>query len=447
MLNKEFIKASMVRKFNSNPTYAKMYEWGKLVTITGVAQIIVQLAGLICGIMIIRFLSPKEYGLYTLVNTMLGTMAIIADGGIVTGVMAEGGKVWEDRKKLGVVISTGLDLRKIFGIVSLAVAIPPLLYLLLNHGATWLMSVLIILSLIPAFFASMSDTMLEVAPKLKQDIKALQKNQLQASIGRLALTGITIFIFPWAFIAILAGGLPRIWANIFLKKISVDYADLSQKPEVKVKKQILSFVKRIMPGAIYYSISGQITIWLISIFGTTSSIAQIGALGRLTMVLSIVSTLFTSLIVPRFAKLPEIRQLLFKRYIAIILILFSVISIIVGICWLFPDQILWILGKSYSGLSKEFLFVVVAACLNLIAGISFSLNSNRGWIFNPIIGIGIGLTEIFLGIMLFNISTLQGVLYFNLFQASVGLLLHPSFGMFKILKLSKYGREQAKISS
>jgi O-antigen/teichoic acid export membrane protein len=345
------------------------------------------------------------------------------------------------------VISTGLDLRKIFGISSLLIAIPPLLYLLINHGATWLMSALIILSLIPAFFASVSDTLLEVAPKLKQDIKSLQKNQMQASIGRLALTGITIFIFPWAFIAILAGGLPRIWANFRLRKISVSYADLNQKPDLNVKKQILSFVKKIMPGAIYYSISGQITIWLISIFGTTNSIAQIGALGRLTVVLTIVSTIFTSLIVPRFTKLPGNRDLLFKRYIMIHLLMFIISLSIVAICWSFPNQILWILGKSYSGLSTEFLFIVVAACINLIVGISFSLNSNRGWIFNPIIGIAIGLSEIILGIMIFNISTLQGVLYFNLFQAIVGLLIHPSFGMVKILKLSKYGHEQTELNT
>lgn len=441
------MKNTIVNNFSSNPTYSKLFEWGKLITMTGAAQIIVQLAGLISGIIIIRFLPINEYGLYTLVNTMLGTMVIIADGGISTGVMAEGGKVWEDRKKLGVVISTGLDLRKIFGITSLFIAIPPLLYLLLNHGSSWVMAIFIILALIPAFFAGLSDILLEVAPKLKQDIKALQKNQMQASIVRLALTGITIFIFPLAFIAILAGGLPRIWANLHLKKISATYADLTQKPALIVRKQILSFVKKILPGAIYYSISGQITIWLISIFGTTNSIAQIGALGRLTVVLSVVSTIFTSLIVPRFVKLPTIRELLFKRYIMIHILMFIISILIVFICWSFPTQILWVLGNNYSGLSKEFLFVVTASCINFIVGISFSMNSNRGWILNPIIGITIGLTEIFLGIMLFNISTLQGILYFNLFQALVGLLIHPPLGIYRILKVSKNGNLQAEIVS
>src|SRR4051812_39271310 len=92
--------------------YPQMVEWGKLISITGSAQVLIQAIGFVSGIMIIRLLSTSEYALYTLANTMLGTMTLLTDGGINTGVMAQGGRVWQDKVKLGIVMNTGMDLRR-----------------------------------------------------------------------------------------------------------------------------------------------------------------------------------------------------------------------------------------------------------------------------------------------------------------------------------------------
>ena len=140
-------------------------------------KLLCRLLALLRGILIIRLLPVQEYAFYTLANTMLGTMTVLADGGITTGVMAQGGKVWQNKEKLGIVLVTGLELMKNFGIGSLIISLPVLFYLLLHNGASWLMSSLIVLSMIPAFYASMSDSLLEIVPKLHQTILPLQRNQ------------------------------------------------------------------------------------------------------------------------------------------------------------------------------------------------------------------------------------------------------------------------------
>lgn len=428
---KEFVKT-----FYANPRYSRFFEWGKLISVTGGGQIIVQLTALISGILIIRLLPTHEYALYTLVNTMLGTMTILSDGGIASSVMAQGGKVWQDRQKLGVVVATGLDLRKKFAVGSLLIAIPALLYLLIHHGASWLMSALIILSLIPAFFAALSDTLLEVTPKLRQDIVPLQKNQVAANLGRLILTAGSVFLFPWAYVAVLASGLARIWANFQLKKITLNYADLAQSPNREVRKEILAFVKRIMPGAIYYCVSAQISTWLISIFGSTNAVASIGALGRLAILLTFFSVVFTTLISPRFSRLDQQPRLLRLRYIQIHIGLLLLSTIIVGIVFVFPSQVLWILGNEYGNLKTELVLSILASCINLIAGLSFSLYTGRGWSFNPFISIPISIIGIITGILIFDIATLRGVLMFNLFIASIQAVMNAGFGYFKIINIS-----------
>jgi hypothetical protein len=192
---------------NLIPNHEKAIHWIKLISITGGSQTIIQVLGLLSGIIVIRLLSINEYALYTIANTMLGTMSILADGGISTGVLSQGGKVWHDRQKLGAVIVTGLYLRKKFAIGSLILAVPILIYLLKHNGASWLNCILISLTLIPAFFAALSDSLYEVAPKLLQDIVALQKNQLVANISRFLLLAGSLFLLPWTFIALLGNGI------------------------------------------------------------------------------------------------------------------------------------------------------------------------------------------------------------------------------------------------
>jgi hypothetical protein len=46
-------------------SYPKAFEWFKLIAVTGSSQIIIQVIGLVSGILIIRVLPINEYALYT----------------------------------------------------------------------------------------------------------------------------------------------------------------------------------------------------------------------------------------------------------------------------------------------------------------------------------------------------------------------------------------------
>jgi O-antigen/teichoic acid export membrane protein len=422
---------SIIQRAYTNPNFVKAFDWGKLITITGGAQVIVQAVSLIGGILVIRLLPTQEYAFYTLANTMLGTMTVLADGGISAGVMAQGGKVWQDKKKLGVVIVTGLNLRKKFAAGSFIVSTPILAYLLLHHGASWFTSTLIILSIVPAFWATLSDTILTVAPKLKQDIKPLQLNQAKVGLGRLALLGLTIFVFPWTFIAVLSGGIPRVWGNFRLRKISADYVDLKQVPDSKVNKKLLASVKSILPGSIYYCISGQITIWLISIFGTTTGLAQLGALGRLTMVLTIINSLFWTLVVPRFARLEMNPKLLMSRFLQIQLVLCIISIFIVSFVALYTDQVLWVLGKGYSNLKIEVILMTISSCVGLMSGITYSLSVTRGWILSPVANIAINLLTQLALVLILDLSNIKGVILFSIINSIVTFIMLSLYFLYR----------------
>lgn len=412
-------------------TYSKTFDWVKLISITGGAQIVIQILGLVSGILIIRILPTKEYALYTLSNTMLGTMTLLADGGISTGVMAVAARDWNNKDQLGAIINTGLGLRKKFAVYSLIITLPALFFLLRQHGSDLLFSFLIILCIIPAFYAALSDNLLEISLKLHQDIGRLQRNQIATGIGRFMMISV-LFLFPWTFVAVLGNGIPRIWANFKLKKYSGKYANPLKNSDAVVKKEILSIVKNVMPGTIYYCISGQITIFLISIFGSTHSIAQAGALSRISMFLTVVTVVINTLIVPRFAKILDNPRLILNRFIQIQIILLIISATIVGLVWIFPSQILWVLGENYSNLKLEILLNIMASCISLIAGVCFSLNISRGWIINPAVYISLNLLFIIMGVAFFDVSTLRGVFIFNIFIGLLDVIIYIIYTFYKI---------------
>jgi len=426
---------ALIKHLNAKPGYAKIFMWGRLIAISGSAQVLVQVLGFVSGIIVIRLLPTKEYALYTLANTMLGTLALLADGGVSAGVMAQGGKHWQNRQKLGEVIATGLHLRRKFAIGSLIISVPALGYLLILHGASWLMCILIIASIIPAFYAALSDNILEIGPKLRQDIIPLQKNLIAANVGRLLMITLTLFIFPWTFVAVLGNGIPRIWANIRLRKIAGRYADLDQHPNPLIQKEILVTVRRILPGAIYYCVSGQITIWIISIVGSTSSVAQVGALGRLAMLIGLFGVLFGTLVVPRFSRLAANPTKILKNYIFIQIALLALCAVIMACSFLFTKQMLWLLGKNYADLKNEIILSIAGSCLALIVTASFSINTSRGWTLSPLISIPVSILAIACGAYFINVATIKGILWLNIFVGAVEVLMYVFYGLFKIFKL------------
>jgi O-antigen/teichoic acid export membrane protein len=408
--------------------------WVKLISVTASAQVVVQVLGFVCGILIIRLLPVEEYALYILANTMLGAMNVLGNAGITQGVMAEGGKVWHDKDKLGAVLITGLELRRKFAIGSLILTIPVLIYLLLDNGSTWLTSLLIALSLIPSFYAELSDNILQIVPKLNHNINPLQKNQVAVSIGRVLLLSLTIFIFPFAAITILSNGLPRIYGNLNLRKIAESHANFDQESNPEVRKNILKIVKRILPGSIYYAISGQLVIFLISIFGNTSSIAKLGALSRLTMLITFVVIMVDYILVPRFSKLNNSKNVLIREYFVIQIVLLFTVFVIVTSTYLFSDYILYVLGENYYGLNKELVLMAVNGCVSLFSVSTNKLLSSRGIVLSPLFFISFMIVIQFSFAFLVDLTSISGVIFYSILTTTTIYLIRVIYFLIQVKK-------------
>lgn len=426
--------STLVHKTITRTGYSKVVSLAKLVAVTGLAQAAIQGLGFLSGVLIIRLLPTHEYALYTLATAMLTNMVIIADSGVKASVLAEGGKVWQDKQQLGEVLVTGIQLRKWFATASFILAAPVMLYLLRHHGASWFVAIGIVLAVLPAFYATLTCSVLEIVPRLHQKVLALQKIDIKGNAIRVVLVCGFLFALPVTVVAVAAMGVAQLWISRQMKQVAATFYSVSAKPSAAIRAKMLAMVSRLLPESLYLCVSGPIMLWLISVFGSTAAVAQLGALGRFSIVMAFINILFGTLVSPRFSRLQASKKVLLKRYCQVQVLLFTCVAGISLFTWLFASELLWVLGPGYSGLEYELTLMMFGNAVGLCVVLTFSLCTSRGWVINPAVSIPVSLGSILLGASLFEVSTLEGVFAFNVLNNAIMLVLHTGYGFYSIAK-------------
>jgi hypothetical protein len=188
------------------------------------------------------------------------------------------------------------------------------------------------------------------------------------------------------------------------------------------RRRILRYLLPSLPSALYFSIQGPLTIWLATTFGSARNIAEVGALGRLGLVVGIFSNLTGVVFLPRLARVADDRLYL-RRYLQFGSLLLAVAAALALAAGLAPGLFLILLGGHYAGLRRELFLVVAGSGLTLLGGYAVSVNLARSW--NRWEGLAV---IVLIAVQAALVATLPlgttyGVLLFNLCTGATGLLL------------------------
>jgi O-antigen/teichoic acid export membrane protein len=386
-------------------------------------QVAVQGLGIASGILLVRTLSKPEYAYFTLAFSMLSTMSILADSGISIALSSIGGRVWQDRSRFGELINTALRLRRYLAAVAALAVAPVLLWLLIRSGSPRTYAALITLTVLIGLNYQLLAGLLMVVPRLHSQLGRVQTLDGLAAAVRLALLLAAYFVFLNAAVAIWATIISVIVQYAVLNRWVSDNIDRRAAINPDDQREMLGIVKHQAPNAVFYCLQGQLTVWLISVFGNTQSIAEIGALGRLSVVFAVISATMGSVVLPAFARCQSPRELR-VRYFQV-LSGFCVLGLgLVGSAALFPDQILWILGSKYAHLRSELLLMMVMAASSAVIAAMWSLNSTKAWIKYSWLNIPCVLATQIVLLMVLDVSTLRGVILFGTFSLVPNFLLN-----------------------
>ena len=145
--------------------------------------------------------------------------------------------------------------------------------------------------------------------------------------------------------------------------------------------------------------------------------------------------MFTTLISPRFARLPQKKSLLRNRARIILFGAIILVFSIVLTVYLVSDILLWFLGDEYSELNQEVVFLFLANGMSLLSSFAYSLYVSRGWMMKPYIYIPINFVTLSACIYLIDISTLVGVISINIIVSSIMFILNTVYIFLKINRM------------
>ena len=261
---------------------------------------------------------------------MLVTVLMLADSGISSGLTAIGGRIWRDTYRLSQLIRTALQLRRLLAIVALPVVIPVLIWMLRHNGASFSKTAILVATVLLGCGLELVTRMYAVALRLKSEIRQIQNQALVAAAVKLAIVAVAVLIWFNVEIALLAGVAGFAAQYWMLRRWHTGNLDRHAPGDPEMRTEILAVVRKQAPNTIYYCFQAQITVWLISVFGNAESVADVGALGRLAVVFSILGSLTSEVVFPAFARIQNPAQVR-RRYLQIVLTFTALSASLVGL--------------------------------------------------------------------------------------------------------------------
>lgn len=371
-----------------------------------------------------RTLEQRDYAYFTIANTMQGTINVLADIGISIGLISIGGRVWQDRHRFGQLVNTGLTLRKMLGAIVVVLATPVLYFLLARNGAPFHYAAVLIVLVLIALIFQLSVNVLSVVPRLRSDIVRIQTIDFTTAIARLLGLIVFMFFFLNAAVALALAAAASLLQFAMLRSYAARVIDFHAPDNAEDRAAMLGFVRKLAANAIFFSLQGQITVFLISLFARqANSIAEVGALGRLAMIFAVLGNLLTNVFVPAFARAQSARKLRWL-YAGIAGGVIGFGALVLAAAAIFPNQFLFVLGHKYTHLHRELLLMVGGAVLSSITATFWSLNAARAWVAGSWLYIPLTLATQLALTPFIDFSSVAGVLAFNLFSTIPNLLLN-----------------------
>lgn len=347
----------------------------------GSVQLLTQGFAFLSGILIVRSMEKSEYAGYAICIALLSAVAGIAEGGLNSSLMSIGGQIRADRDAFSTLYSSVLRYRLIIGLPIIIVGTAGVgAVLLANNFDWWRTSAAMLLTGVSMWFALHSGTVYTVL-RLDYAFRYIRTVNLVAAVARVALIVVVLLADLGGMETVLAIGLIIMFGANRIISREVRRALPAQPANVPLyKKTFHSTARRVMPMNVALILSEQAVLVFLTIYGATSSIAEIQAMARFGAVFVVVNGLLLDLATPYIARMPSGPELLTKGLVPIMGTYAILCTAIITMGALFNDVLLAILGDQYGGLGRPLVFVLIGLAIAQFSRAFGVLNQARGWL-------------------------------------------------------------------
>ncbi|MFN0076446.1 MAG: hypothetical protein ACKVY0_08225 [Prosthecobacter sp.] len=394
-------------------------------------QTLVQGCNALSGILLVWVL-PREtaYAWFTVVSSMMVMVSLLSDSGMTSAANTLGGPIWQERARFTQVIAAVRRQQRWLTGFAVLIVVPWLVVLLQRlNTPTWvtgLAALAVVLFAWPMAAAQIFGNVNRLHARLRPQLLA----ELATSCTRLLLTvGVLVIaaLAGWSVGPVFVGVVFAAVLSALLYYSMVERQAeqvLDQSPPLT--GEFDSAIRRIAYSTagftVYYCLQGQLSLWLISWLGAAAQVADVGALSRLGLLFSLASGPLVQVVGPAFARSTDCAQL--RRQLLQVCALYAVFAAaILLLVTLLPGPVLWLLGPQYGHLGAELPLAALGLTAAGYSGIIWGLVLARGWVKSSALIIPVGLAAQLAGVLIFDFSTVTGVLGFNLFITVPAVLL------------------------
>lgn len=342
-------------------------------------QLAVQVIGFASGIVLVRAMAQAQYGYYTLAVSMASVACILSDLGLVTAVMALGGRLTAQRRALGQLVADANALHRRLALLSSGVLIPCMAILLLRQQAhPWQVAALTLLVVAATALHVRAGVALSIA-RLLGHVGLQQKLDLAINIAKLGVLMLATGVVLDATVASLVNLGAAVAYFVVLNRHLDTHIDLPATPAGDHAAALRQHLWKQAPNSVYFVLSSQLALWLVGIFGNAERVAEVGALSRLGAAFSVIGAVTAALVFPYFARQDGPAELA-AGFASVNGFFAAMLVALVALATAFPAAILWVLGGSYGALQAELVWMVLAATLSAWGGTVYGIGCARGWV-------------------------------------------------------------------
>ncbi len=402
---------------------SRISEWAAILRDYFAWQALGQLVTISTGLLLVNFMPVQEYALYTLLASGMIFLIFFCDLGMT------GSLVYFRREANGrgisyetYVLAAQQMRRWLFGL-SAPLFVALLLYLGKQGGfgvtVTLCGALIVLLAVWFQIAGSIRLVVLRTEGRYRQSYYA----ETLGSVCRLiAAGGMAASSMLYGLLGIVTNALGSFLTASTAHRYDQDGLATEARHQAAsstARKEMIRYILPTAPSAVYFSFQGPLVVWLSATFAGTQSVAEVGALGRLGIILGLFSGLIPVIIIPRLAAVVD-EGLYRRRYAQYgLALMLGTMGMLAAVAEL-PGLFLALLGSNYAGLDHELFVVVGTAGLGLLAGYAVAINQARGWVrWQPLaLVIVVAAQAGFVAIL--PLSTTMGVLWFGFASAAVG---------------------------
>jgi O-antigen/teichoic acid export membrane protein len=409
---------------------------GRTLGTFGALQILAQGAQIATALLVIRTLPKDSYAWYSMVIALQSAMATFAASGMGPAMMAMGGPVAHDPQRLGSVIVSSLRLRRLLVVVAGVVAAPVYAYLLHRNGCPPLVSAAMLLAAAIMLLQAIRQELLVFPLNLNQQYHVPQVANLLMHLGRgVLIVGLLLAAWNGPVLYLFAGiVLTALVLHFYLLPRAATCADRRASVDPQLLPRFRSFALNGLLPSLSTIFQSQIGLFLISIFGNVSSVADLGALMRLGLVILIPLAAIQSILVPKLAR-AESPAAAAKVWLFAVMASALAGFLLAVVVYFLRDQVTMLFGTDYASLGTVVTLYAASLGLVVFAATCESLINARGWLRHswarPVFVI---VAQVF-ALPWLDLSSLRGVIYLSI----IGGVAYQIFNAFLIIR-GLYGR-------